>query len=131
LKRIYQQGRAAFKTASGSPTPENLHEWRKKAKLLGYGLELIKGLGIRKNSRMIKGATDLSKALGDDHDLFMVKTALDRENRSRPAPDYASVAKRISARRAKLQNRAFKPGAVVYAEKQGRFGKRLDRRFRR
>ena len=84
LKRIYQQGRDAFKTACKRPSPENLHEWRKKAKLLGYGLELIEGLGLRKTSRMIKRATRLSEALGDDHDLFMVETALDRENRSRP-----------------------------------------------
>jgi CHAD domain-containing protein len=35
LKRIYKQGRAAFKTARRRPAPDHLHEWRKKAKSLG------------------------------------------------------------------------------------------------
>ncbi|HUD83794.1 MAG TPA: CHAD domain-containing protein [Candidatus Saccharimonadales bacterium] len=130
LKRIYRQGRDAFNTACKRPSPENLHEWRKKAKLLGYGFALIEGLGLHKTSRMIKCAAGLSEALGDDHDLFMVETALDRENRSRPAPDYRSLSKRISARRAKLQKRAFKRGALIYAEKPGRFRKQLDRCLR-
>jgi CHAD domain-containing protein len=131
LKRIYQQGRDAFKTACKHASPENLHEWRKKAKLLGYAIELIKGLGLEKTSKMIKCAAALSEALGDDHDLFMVETALDRENRSRPAPDYRSLAKRICARRAKLQKKAFKLGALIYAEKPGRFRKQMDRCLRR
>ena len=131
LKRIYHQGRDAFKTACKRPSPENLHEWRKKAKSLGYGFELIEGLGPYKTSRMLKCVSALSEALGDDHDLFMVGTALDRENRSHPAPDYRSLTKRICARRAKLQKKAFKLGALIYAEKPGRFRKYLDRRLRR
>ncbi len=130
LKRIYQQGRDAYKTASKSPSPENLHEWRKKAKLLGYGLELIAGLGVHKESKMINAAAGLSEALGDNHDLFMVQKALDRENRARPAPDYRALTKRISARRAKLQKKAFKLGVAIYAEKPGRFRKQLDRLLR-
>jgi CHAD domain-containing protein len=131
LKRIYQQGRDAFKTACRRPSPENLHEWRKKVKSLEYGFELIKRLGLHKTSRMLKSAAALSEALGDDHDLFMVETALARENRSRPAPDYRSLAKRICARRAKLQKKSLKLGALIYAEKPGRFRKQLDRCLRR
>jgi CHAD domain-containing protein len=130
LMRIYHDGRDAFKTARKRPSAENLHEWRKKAKLLGYGLELIAGLGPRKTSRMLKRANALSEALGDDHDLFMVESALEREHRSRPAPDYRALSLRICARRKKLQKRAFKLGAVIYAEKPGHFGKRFSRGLR-
>jgi CHAD domain-containing protein len=131
LKRIYKQGREAFKIARHSPTPGHLHQWRKKAKSLVYGLELIKGLGAGKLPRMARDGDALGEALGDDHDLFMVLCALRRENRSHPAGDFAPLARRIALRRAKLQKRALKLGAKLYAQKPGAFEDRLDRHLRR
>ena len=37
LKRIYKKGRSCHKAACQSPTVENLHEWRKRVKSLGFG----------------------------------------------------------------------------------------------
>ena len=131
LKRIYKQGRAAFRVARHSPTPLHLHEWRKKVKSLVFGLDLIKGLRPGKLSRMAESGDALGEALGDDHDLFMVLCSLRREHRSHPAGDFAALAKRINLRRAKLQKRAFKLGAKLYGEKPGAFEQRLDRHLRR
>jgi len=131
LKRIYKQGREALKVARASATPSRLHEWRKKAKSLGYGLELIEGIGPGKMSRMKRCSEQLSEALGDDHDLFMVLHALRLEHRDAPAPDFAPLAKRIADKRATLQKRAFKLGKKLYAEKPGCFEQRLDRYLRR
>jgi CHAD domain-containing protein len=131
LKRIYKQGREAFKTARKSPTPGHLHAWRKKTKSLGYGLELIKNLGSGELSKMIRCSDILTVALGDDQDLFMVLRALDKEHRSNPASDFNRLANRISLKRAKRQKRAFKLGEKVYGEKPGGFEKRLDRYLRR
>ncbi len=131
LKRIYKQGREAFKTARKSPTPGHLHAWRKKTKSLGYGLELIKNLGSGELSKMIRCSDILTVALGDDQDLFMVLRALDKEHRSNPASDFNRLANRISLKRAKRQKRAFKLGDKVYCEKSGGFEKRLDRYLRR
>jgi len=131
LKRIYKQGREAFKTARKSPTPGHLHAWRKKTKSLGYGLELIKNLGSGELSKMIRCSDILTVALGDDQDLFMVLRALDKEHRSNPASDFKRLANRISLKRAKRQKRAFKLGEKVYGEKPGGFEKRLDRYLRR
>jgi CHAD domain-containing protein len=127
LKRIYRQGRKAFKTACKNPSAENLHEWRKKVKMLGYGLELIERLVTKKISRTMRLCQTLGDVLGDDHDLFMVLQALARENQSKPARDYAGLARRISAKRAKLQRQAFKLGKKVYGEKPRAFARRLDR----
>jgi CHAD domain-containing protein len=110
LKRIYKQRRAAFETARASPTPGHLHEWRKKVKSLGYGLELIHGLGPAKLARMRRDSDALSQALGDNHDLFLVLRSLRLEDRAFPAGDYAALARRICRKRAKLQDRAFKFG---------------------
>ena len=131
LKRIYKQGREAFKTARKSPTPGHLHAWRKKTKSLGYGLEMIKNLGSGELSKMIRCSDILTEALGDDQDLFMVLRALDKEHRSNPASDFDRLANRISLKRAKRQKRAFKLGEKVYGEKPGGFEKRLDRYLRR
>ena len=131
LKRIYKQGREAFKAARKSPTPGHLHAWRKKTKSLGYGLELIKNLGSGELSKMIRCSDILTVALGDDQDLFMVLRALDKEHRSNPASDFNRLANRISLKRAKRQKRAFKLGEKVYGEKPGGFEKRLDRYLRR
>ena len=131
LKRIYKQGREAFKTARKSPTPGHLHAWRKKTKSLGYGLEMIKNLGSGELFKMIRCSDILTEALGDDQDLFMVLRALDKEHRSNPASDFNRLANRISLKRAKRQKRAFKLGEKVYGEKSGGFEKRLDRYLRR
>jgi CHAD domain-containing protein len=131
LKSIYKQGRKAYKTACTSPTPVHLHEWRKKAKSLGYGLELIKVFGPGKLAKMIRGSNFLTEALGDDHDLFMVLRALRLEHRAAPSRDYAPLAIRISRKRAKLQKRALKLGERIYGEKPGVFERRLDRYLRR
>jgi CHAD domain-containing protein len=131
LKHIYKQGRSAFKNACKDPVAENLHELRKKAKALGYGLELIDCLSSKKTSKMMKRCGSLEKALGDDHDLFMVSEALKQENNSQAAPDYKRLAQRISARRARLQKKAFKCGKKVYSEKPRAFASRLNRHLKK
>ncbi len=127
LKRIYKQGRATFKIARDKPTPAHLHEWRKKSKSLGYGLELIKSLAPTKLARIMRRSDVLTEALGDDHDLFMVWSALNHEHKANPASDFRALARRIASKRTQLQKRAFKLGAKIYGEKPVRFERRLDR----
>jgi CHAD domain-containing protein len=126
IQRIYKRGREAFKTARKKNSPENLHEWRKQSKWLGYGLELIEAYLPRKSSKMIKKVEALSEGLGNDHDLFMVETALAADKHSREAPGYQSLIRSICARRRKLQKKAFKAGCNIYAEKSSHFKKQLD-----
>jgi CHAD domain-containing protein len=131
IKRMYKQGQDAFKTARKKPTPENLHEWRKKAKSLGYGFELVECFLPKKILKRMELCQDLSDELGDDHDLFVLLQALDRENKSAPAHDFAKLARRIAARRKKLAKKAFKIGKRLYNEKPRVFARRLDRHFGR
>jgi len=126
LKRVFKQGRIAFKIACRRPTPENLHEWRKKVKALAYGFDLIHSLSHKKCARMAERCAELGDALGDDHDLFMVLEALRREHLSHPSEDYAALANRIADKREKLSRRALKMGRRVYDEKPRAFEKRLD-----
>ena len=126
LKRIYKRGRTALKTARRKPAPEALHEWRKQAKTLGHGLALIEPLGPKKTGAMIHHTGQLCQALGDDHDLFLVLQALRQEDAAHPARDYHRLSNIISARRARLQKRAFQLGKKIFGEKPGAFERRLE-----
>jgi CHAD domain-containing protein len=127
LRRIYKQGRKAFQAARENRRPQNLHEWRKKVKALGYGFELIECLLPKKPSKRVGLCQELGNGLGDDHDLYMVQLALGRANRAWPARDYPELARRISAKRARLQKRAFKLGHKVFRDKSRAFARRLER----
>jgi CHAD domain-containing protein len=126
LKRIYKRGRMALKAARRKAAPETLHEWRKQAKTLGYGLTLIEGFGPKKAGAMIQQAGQLCQALGDDHDLFLVLQALRQENAAHPARDYRRLSSRISAKRVRLRKRAFKLGKKIYDQKPAAFERRLE-----
>ena len=92
---------------------------------------MIQSFGRAKLSRMILCSDDLTEALGEDHDLFMVLRSLSKEHWSNPARDFGSLAKRLSLKRAKLQKRAFKLGGKLYGEKPGGFAQRLERHLSR
>jgi hypothetical protein len=75
---------------------------------------------------MIQHTEQLCQALGDDHDLFLVLQALRQEDAAHPARDYHRLANRISAKRARWQQRAFKLGKKIFDEKPGAFERRLE-----
>lgn len=131
LTRTYKQGLSAYKNARKDPTPEKLHEWRKKAKALGYGFELVEGFLPKKLLKALECCQKLGDELGDDHDLFVLLEALGRENKKSPARDFPKLARRITARRKKLAKKAFRIGKILYKEKPRAFAKRLDRHFAR
>lgn len=127
LKRIYKNGRKAFKAACKDPLAEHLHEWRKKTKALGYGFELIECLVPKKIAKMTISFTKLGDKLGDDHDLFMVLEILREAHRGQSTDDYTGLAERISKKRSKLKKQAFRLGKKVYRDKPRAFAKRLNR----
>ncbi len=126
LKRIYKRGRDHYKAARKDATPESLHEWRKQAKILGHGLTLIEQLGPKTAGIMITDTEQLCEALGDDHDLYLVLQALQREDQTQPARDYRKLSKRITAQRRVLQASAFKLGKRIFDQKPGAFAKSLE-----
>lgn len=126
LKRIYKQGRNAFRTARRHPSAKNWHESRKKAKSLGYGFELIQSACPKRVSKWIGQTKKLTDALGEDHDLFMVLLALRHAHRAMPDRDFRLLAKQIARKRAKRQKEALKLAKRLYHEKPRCFGQRLD-----
>ena len=124
LRRIYRRGRHAFRAAGESPTVENLHEWRKRVKDLGYALEVVEPIRPSVVRQRVNLAGDLAEALGDDHDLAVLREALLAG--AGPSPAVVALLPVIDARRTQLQEAAFRLGRKVYRERPRDFAGRLD-----
>ena len=66
---------------------------------------------------------ELSKLLGDDHDLFMLEVAANNAGLAPRELELALTA--MHTRRIELQQEAFNLGRRIYAEEAKAFGRRL------
>jgi CHAD domain-containing protein len=127
LERAYSRGRRAYRAARDEPSDEALHEWRKRSKDLWYHLRLMR----RGWPAVIKAAADeaheLSDRLGDDHDLAVLRTSLERSDAPLTAEQRSHLFDAIRRRRDELQTEALAYGERLYAETPTRFGARLER----
>jgi CHAD domain-containing protein len=119
LKRTYRRGRRDWQAAAEDPSPENLHEWRKRAKDLWYHCSLLEETWKPVMSALADEAHELSDRLGDDHDLVLLL-----EWGAEPLEQL------ISKRRQELRDEAFAYGARLYADKPKVFVRRIERWWR-
>jgi CHAD domain-containing protein len=124
LCRTYGQGRAAFAHARGNPDPVHLHAWRKRVKDLWYELRLLApicGEAVRGHAR---DAHALCDALGDDHDLAVLRQTLCRVGTDAPA-DLDAVLGLLDHRHEQLCAKAMGLAERVYAEPRKAFRLRI------
>lgn len=126
LGRSYRRGRHAFKRARTEPTPENLHDWRKRVKDLWYHLRLLRQVSAPTMRGQADEAHRLSELLGDDHDLWVLRTALTGFG-DQLTVDLDPLIDMIDRRRSELQGDALLLGERVYAEKPKAFVRRVHR----
>jgi CHAD domain-containing protein len=131
LKRIYRNGYQAFHLASGDPSDESLHEWRKRTKDLWHTLQILQP--VRPEYTQVRGdqAHELADALGDDHDLAVLHQIL--SDQAGGTIDQAAVDEirpLIDRRRSELQLDAYSLGEKVYAESPKVFVTRLGAYWR-
>jgi CHAD domain-containing protein len=126
LLRSYARGRAGLEHARNRPTTENLHEWRKRTKDLWYHLRLLKPLAPGIVGGAAKDADQLSKLLGDDHDLAVLHATLEHGTDDLKV-DVDSVLDLIDHRREQLQAEAVALGERLYAERPKAFVARMHR----
>jgi len=126
LLRTYTRGQDGLRRARSHPTVENLHDWRKRTKDLWYDLRLLKPFAPGLVGGAAKEADQLSKLLGDDHDLAVLHEALGR-GAGELKVDVDAVLDLIEHRREQLQSEAVTIGQRLYAEKPKAFVARLHR----
>jgi CHAD domain-containing protein len=128
LRRIYKQGRKRFATATGDPTVENLHAWRKRVKDLWYQVRLLKKIWPAELSELADELEKLGDYLSDDHDLALLREAAAKHAKEQKdcGPEVETFMALIDERRAELQMSARLLGGRIYAEKPATLVSRLQ-----
>jgi CHAD domain-containing protein len=126
LRRTYAQGRRAWRLAGREPLAENFHEWRKKVKDLWYQAQLLHDLWPDLMKGFAETLKSLSRILGDDHDLAVLREILLRDTGQFGGDTgVLRLVQLIDRRRAELESDALAIGAKVYAEKPSQFARRM------
>src|SRR5262249_35609303 len=117
LKRVYKQGRDALSAAHAEPSVMSLHEWRKQAKYLWHQLQLLQPIQPVFMSALADRMRQLTKLLGDDHDLAVLRETITTGLSRRPGVELRKLLAVVDRRREQLQKQAFQLGRRLYRAK--------------
>jgi CHAD domain-containing protein len=124
LRRTYRRGRRAMGLAAKHSGEADFHAWRKRAKDLWYALRILEQAWPRPLGATADEAHRLSEALGDHHDLALLRADLGR--RRLGEEETRTLARAIDGRQQQLASEALDLGRRLYVEKP----KALTRRLR-
>ncbi|MDQ3676049.1 MAG: CHAD domain-containing protein [Actinomycetota bacterium] len=132
MKRIYRRGRKRMRAARSDPTPENLHEARKRVKDLWHTAQIMRPAAPKRMKRLGSDAHDVSNLLGDDHDLAVLREYVERQPRSFEDDDRRqALLAVIDRRRGALQRKALKRGRRLYKRSPKAFVAKIERGWRK
>ncbi|WP_162343265.1 CHAD domain-containing protein [Cyclobacterium salsum] len=115
IGRVYKRGRKGYAQAKEKKRAEDFHEWRKRVKYLRYQLDLLHRTWPGFLTFWEDELHDLSDYLGDDRDLFMLETEVEKNRNQFSGPEsYQLLKSLINYQRAKLQTHALKLGKRLY-----------------
>ena len=124
LERSYRRGYKRFADIRDDPTPENVHEWRKRVKDLWYDLRLLRDTWPPILGEMADQAHELSDLLGDHHDLTVLSEDVGRRS-GIDGEEASAIQAIIEGRQEELLEAAVPIGERLYAEPPKMFVKRL------
>lgn len=125
FKRVYRKGRATMVQAQSKPSVENLHEWRKRVKDLGYQIRLLRPIWEGMFDALANEFEKLADYLSHDHDLALLRQRMVQNPSDGRTPVKTMVAL-IDQRREELQVEAKRLGARMYAEKPSALVRRVE-----
>jgi CHAD domain-containing protein len=128
LTKTYKRGRRALARAAGDPTPENLHEWRKRVKYHWCHARLLRSVWQPVMDGYRKGVHRLADLLGRIHDLDVLRqTLLAEPGRFGSRTKLRPVLKLLDRHRAEMVGEALPLGRRVFAEAPSAFSARIER----
>lgn len=129
LRRTYRDGRRWLRTARKQRTPESIHEWRKRVKDLWYHAQILEPVWPELMDAHTTLLHDLSRLLGDHHDVCALAAAAGNPRRFGPTTTerIAAIAER---RRVEIESAIFEKGAFVYADPPRAWSDRMVRYWR-
>jgi CHAD domain-containing protein len=120
LRRTYGDGRRAMATALAGGMPAQYHDWRKRAKEHWYHAQLLRNVWLPMMKSWADELSTLSRALGDHHDLFVLRETVARvaANAGPGLDPVGTVAllDAIAARQTELEQEAQRAGRLAWAE---------------
>lgn len=117
LEATFLGGQKAMRRARKHPQAENFHEWRKRVKEHWYHVRLLEDLWNPAMQEYEKGLKDLETALGDDHNLVVL----------RQQPGMGPLHRLIRKHSRGLRGDALELGGRIYDRKPGHFTRRARR----
>ena len=131
LTRTYSRGRRGYLRSSIAPEPEEVHEWRKRVKDHWYHVQLLADVWPDIMKPYCEVMSSLSRALGDLHDLDVLRTLVAAQPSTFGSPRSANrLAAIIDVHRASLLRSALDIGGRVYAEDPAAWRARLKEYWR-
>jgi len=128
LHRIYRRGRKRMRAARQDPSPENLHEWRKRVKDLWHATQIVCEARPKRLDRFAKRAHKLSDVLGDGHDLEVLRAYVEAHPQAvAHEPSRKALLAAIERRSDELRDKALKRGRKLCGQKPKRFVAKLER----
>ena len=130
LEKVYKRGKNALDTAYREPTVENFHEWRKRVKYLRYHTRILRGIWPGYMKAFRKELKALSDYLGDDHDLAVLKEAIEKKKIEFENEDTRQMLMGLIHKEKKwLLKQAHPLGQKIYIEKPKHFIRRHQAYF--
>jgi CHAD domain-containing protein len=128
LKRIYRQGQDRMQVAYDSGSDRAFHEWRKRVKDLWYDTRLLQSIWPPIMAAYKTETHQLSKYLGDDHDVAELKEFLlhHPETIHTQAVHLKVLRPLMGHFQAQLRQQARPLGQRLYAESPGAFCDRIQ-----
>jgi len=111
LERSYGRARRDLEKTRTSDEPEVVHDWRKRVKAWGYHLQLLQDVWPAVIGPFLGVADDLQEALGDHHDVSVVREAVLAETGSVPR----GLGEAMAARERRMVERAWRLGGPLLA----------------
>jgi CHAD domain-containing protein len=132
LRRIYRRGRKRMRVACKDPSPENLHEWRKRVKDLWHASQIVREARPKRLKRVSRRAHKLADLLGDGNDLSMLRDYVQAHPQCFEDKASKQALLAVIDRRAnKLRDKALKRGRELYKRPPKRFVQAIERGWRK
>lgn len=126
LERAYKAARKAMAAAREGEGEHPFHEWRKRVKHHFHLSRMAKGAGKATTKKVVADLDALGELLGLEHDHAVLATRLlDDPLLAGDGRSADRIHEVIDTRRAKLQKKAFRLGAKLYADKPKAFRDRI------
>jgi CHAD domain-containing protein len=126
LRAIYREGRKRMRRALETGGDEDFHRWRIRAKNLYHVLQILEPIWEKKLGKLIARLRNLQRAIGDDHDLAVVKKLLTAEPEVFGGPLVSGrVIACINSRSDMLRVKSSRLGKVIFDQKPRQFTRRL------